>query len=388
MRVEQKPIYLDYAAATPLDERVLAIMRPYMAEQYFNPSSPYLAAKQVKQSIGEARDKLARCIGAKSSEIIMTAGATESINLAIWGVMSHHREAIVVATAIEHPAVLESIKRHSHQVISVLPTGLVDFEQLRAAISDETVLVSVGYVNNELGTVQPIREIAALVADIRTDRLKKGNATPIYLHTDASQAAGYLDLNTSRLGVDMMSLNAAKCYGPKQTGLLWVKSTVTLEPLIVGGGQERNVRSGTESPASIIGFAEALAIVEAERKQHSEHVRLLRDRLQHIITAAIPETIVNGHRKRRSPNHLHLAWPGADAERILFALDERGVMVATGSACAANKGTRSHVLTAIGMDPTLADGSIRITLGRPTSEMDISRAATEIIEVVRREMSR
>lgn len=381
-------IYLDYAAATPLDERVFAVMRPFLNEQFYNPSSPYSAAKSVKRSVAEAKEILGRAIGAKPSEIIMTAGATESINLAIWGIASAHKNAHVVTTSIEHAAVLESAKRYDHTRIPVQPTGLIDVDKLKKAITEKTVLISVGYVNNELGTVQPLKDVAAVVRQIREQRLADGSITPLYLHSDASQAAGYLDLSTARLGVDLLTLNAAKCYGPKQTGLLWVKSGIRLNPMIVGGGQEYSLRSGTESPANIIGFAAALQMAECKRKDRSEQVRLLRDGMQRQIVEALPHTVVNGHPKRRSPNHLHLAWLGIDGERVLYALDQRGVMVATGSACAANKGTRSHVLTAIGMDAALADGSIRITLGKDTTEDDVIYATRTIIEVVKRELSR
>lgn len=388
MGQNQKIIYLDYAAATPLDERVFAVMRPFLTDQFYNPSSPYMAAKNVRNALNEAKDSLARVIGAKSSEIIMTAGATESINLAIRGVASKFADAHVVTTAVEHPAVLESVKKHAHSIAAVQSTGLVDVVALKAAINDDTVLVSVGYVNNELGTVQPLKDIAVLIREVRAERLRKGSTRPVYLHSDASQAAGYFDLNVARLGIDMLTLNAAKCYGPKQTGLLWAKAGIQLEPLIVGGGQERNLRSGTESPANVVGFAEALRLVEEARKNHIDEVRHYRDDLQKKIINALPETVVNGSVKKRAPNHLHIAWPGVDAERVLFALDGAGILVATGSACAANKGTRSHVLTAVGMPPETADGSIRITLGRFTSRKDIDEAADKIVETVKKELAR
>lgn len=388
MNLDPRTVYLDYAAATPLDERVFRSMEPYLREQFYNPSSSYTAARNIKNALAEAKDSIGRSIGAKSSEIIMTAGATESINLAVWGVASGDNNNHVVTTSIEHPAVLEAVRRHSHTIVGVQTTGLVDVTEVEKSITEQTILVSVGYVNNELGTMQPIKEIAAMIADLRTSRLKCGNTHPIYLHTDASQAAGLLDIQTARLKIDMMSLNGAKCYGPKQAGLLWVKPGINLRPLIVGGGQERNLRSGTESPANIVGFAKALTLAEKSRKTESERLRKLRDGLQQSIIDALPMTVINGHLRRRSPNYLHMAWPGVDGERILYALDERGVMVATGSACAANKGTRSHVLTAIGMNPDLADGSIRITLGKNTTNEDIDYARYHILEVVKKELSR
>lgn len=387
--MSHKPtVYFDYAAATPLDERVFAAMEPFFASDFYNPSSPYLAAKRVKSAIAQAKGQLGRCIGAKPTEIIMTAGATESINLAIWGILSRFPDAEVVTTAIEHPAVLEAAKRHKHHILPVLPSGLLQVDSLRLAITDQTVLVSVGYVNNELGTVQPLKQVAQLLQQVRQDRLKQGNTLPLYLHSDASQAAGYFELHVSRLGVDLLTLNAAKCYGPKQTGLLWVKPGVKLSPLIVGGGQEQNLRSGTESPANVIGFATALQLAETNRKEEAQRVQNLRDNLQKAICDNVAGTLVNGSAKRRSPNHLHLAWPGIDAERVLYALDDMGVMVATGSACAANKGTRSHVLTAVGMSPEVADGSIRITLGTPTTADDVTYGAEAIVKVIKKELAR
>jgi cysteine desulfurase len=381
-------VYLDYAAATPLDERVFDAMRPFLADDFYNPSSPYLAATKVKQAVREARHTLASTIGAKTDEIVTTAGATESVNLAIRGVMAKHPGKYVVTCAIEHPAVLESARLFNHTIIPVQPTGLVDTTELKAVIGSDTVLVSIGYANSELGTVQPMHEIAKVVQEIRETRLKNGNDTPLYLHTDASQAAGYLDINTARLGADLVTLNAAKCYGPKQVGLLWIRPNILLEPVIVGGGQERALRSGTENVAGIVGFAEALKIAEDNRKDEVQHISSLRDQLQKRITGTLPSTIVNGHQKRRLPGHLNIAWKNVDAERVLYALDMRGIMVATGSACAANKGTRSHVLEAIGLDPAVADGSLRITLGRLTSGDDVAYAADCIIEVVNKELAK
>jgi cysteine desulfurase len=384
----ERTVYLDYAAATPLDERVFRAMQPYLTEQFYNPSSPYMAGTRVKQAVREARHSLATTIGAKTDEIVITAGATESVNLAIRGVMDTHPSKHVVTCSSEHPAVLEAVRLYDHTITDVESTGLVNLLELKKAITDDTVLVSIGYANSELGTVQPLRDIAKLLDGIRAARLQSDNDTPLLLHTDASQAAGYLDIHTSRIGADLVTLNAAKCYGPKQVGLLWVHPSVSLKPLIMGGGQERSLRSGTENTAGIVGFAEALNIAEAHRKSETERLSGLRDELQRKILEALPGTVVNGHQKRRLPGHLNVAWENIDAERVLYALDMRGVMVATGSACAANKGTRSHVLEAIGLTPEIADGSLRITLGRQTNETDVAYAADCIIEIVNKELSK
>lgn len=380
-------IYLDYAAATPLDERVFAVMQPYFAEKFYNPSAVYQSARMVRTDIEAARHRLAMAIGAKPTEVIITAGATESINLAVHGVMRHYGGRLIT-TPIEHQAVLGAAAHYEPVMAPVDGRGAIDVEQLQALIDDETTLLSIGYANNELGTVQPLRVIAGLIQSVREDRRRRGVMRPIYLHTDASQAAGLLDVSVSRLGVDLMTLNAAKCYGPKQVGLLAVRPEVRLASLIDGGGQERGLRAGTENAAGIVGFAEALSLAVTLRKEESYRLSQLRDRLRRRLESAIDGVVINGHAKKQLPNFLHLSVPDLDGERAVFALDQRGVMVATGSACAANKGTRSHVLTAIGMEPALADGSLRLTLGRSTIEAEIDAAADLVIDVVRQELGR
>ncbi|MDR1969743.1 MAG: cysteine desulfurase [Candidatus Nomurabacteria bacterium] len=383
-------IYLDYAAATPIDKKVLAAMQPYLADKFFNPSAAYLAAREVRADYEAARHTLAQMIGARPTEIILTAGATESINLALscidTGPVGKEK---IITTAIEHPAVLETAKAKGAKLLPVDNRGRVSLDELKKAISDETLLVSIGYANNEIGTTQPIKEIAEIVREVREERAKRGLKTPLVFHTDASQAAGYLDLNVARLGVDMMTLNAGKCYGPKQVGLLYLRTGVELQPLIRGGGQEMNLRSGTENIAGAIGFAKALEIAEKKRKTEIERLQNLRDDLEKrlLATFARPGLAmkVNGHPKYRLPNILNFSISGLDGERAIFALDERGVCVSTGSACAANKGARSRVLTAIGLTPEQADGSIRISLGRGTTKQQIEELKPIIEQVIKNE---
>jgi cysteine desulfurase len=381
--VNQDSIYLDHAAATPIDERVLSEMLPYMTERFYNPSSPYAPAVEVRRDYEAAKARIGACIGAKGDEIIITAGATESINLAFGG-----REGHVVTSAIEHHAVLEAAKRHDATIVNVRPDGIVEPEAIRRAIRPDTWLVSIGLANHEIGTVQRLREISEVIRAERTRRLEAGEDTPIYFHTDASQGVGQIDVNVARLGVDMATFNAAKIYGPKQVGLLWMASHVRLAPLVVGGGQERGLRSGTENVAGTIGFARALELVSEHRNSEARRLASLRDVLQQKLLVAFPDAVVSGSIKRRLAGHLHIAFPGVDAERVVFGLEMRGVLVATGSACAANKGTRSHVLTAIGMDDDSADGSLRLTLGRLSDEMSTARAADHIIAVVSAEYAR
>lgn len=375
-------IYLDHAAATPLDERVLAAMQPYFAERFFNPSSPYLPAVEVRRDYEAAKATIAHVIGAKPDELVMTAGATESINLAFSG------EGHVVVAAIEHHAVLAAARRRPHTIVASDERGQVSSEVIMQAITPETTLVSVALANNELGTIQPIVAIAEVVAAERRRRQEVGEATPLYLHSDASQGLGQLDISVARFGIDMLTLNAAKIYGPKQVGLLWVSTQVELTPQIVGGGQERGLRSGTENVAGVIGFAKAIELADQHRTGEVRRLEALRDRLQRQLVDAFPGAVFSGHQRKRLASHLHVSFPGIDGERLVFLLEAKHVLVATGSACAANKGTRSHVLVAIGMPEDVIDGSLRLSLGRLTDEASIDTAAEEIITAVKSEQER
>lgn len=376
-------IYLDHAAATPLDPGVLAAMTPYFSEQFYNPSSPYAPAVTVRRDYEAAKAKIAGVLGAQAGELTMTAGATESINLAFSGRVGH-----IVTTTIEHQAVLAAAARGEHTLVEVDASGRVDPQAIKDAIRPDTWLVSIGLANNEIGTVQPLAKVAEIVRTVRTERLEQGNTTPLYIHSDASQGVGQVDVNVARLGVDMLTLNAAKIYGPKQVGLLYAARSVELTPQIVGGGQEQGRRSGTENVAGVIGMAVALQHADALRKTESHRLAGLRDELQERLMAAFPDAVVSGHAKHRLAGHLHISFPGIDAERLVFGLESRGVLVATGSACAANKGTRSHVLTAIGLAAEVADGSLRMTLGKSTDEAAIHEAALSVIDVVNTEIAR
>lgn len=381
--MDTEVIYLDHAAATPVSEPVFAAMQPYFFHLFYNPSSPYAPALAVRRDYEAAKALLASTIGARPDELVVTAGATESINLAFNSIGGH-----IITANIEHHAVLEAARRHDHTIVPADKRGLVSAEVIKKAIQPTTRLVSIAAANNELGTVQPLRDIATIVKAERERRLSAGDTTPIYLHSDASQGAGQLDLHVSRLGVDLLTLNAGKVYGPKQVAILWAHAQVVLHPQIVGGGQERGLRSGTENVAGMIGFGKAMELAEKHRKGETQRLQHLRDSLQKALTSAFPEAIISGHEKRCLAGHLHISFPGIDAERLVFALEMRGVLVATGSACAANKGTRSHVLTAIGLAPEIADGSLRLTLGRLSTEANIKKAGEIIVEEVRREKAR
>lgn len=383
MSTNHEIIYLDHAAATPMDQRVVTAMQPYFSVDFYNPSSPYAPAIKVRREYEAAKQALAQTLGATADELVMTAGATESINLAFGSVSGH-----VIVPSIEHHAVLAAAKQHDHTIIDSDNHGRVTAASVKQALRPDTTLVSVALANNELGTIQPLRDIAQLIKDERAKRLAAGNRTPLYLHSDASQGVGLLDVNVARLGIDMLTINAAKVYGPKQMGLLWADRHIVLQPQVVGGGQERGYRSGTENVAGTIGFAVAMTLADKHRKQETERVGSLRDLLEKRLTDAFSTAVISGHKKHRLPGHLHISWPGIDAERLVFGLENQGVLVATGSACAANKGTRSHVLTAIGLDEATADGSLRLSLGALSTSENCDRAAVVIIEVVRKEMER
>lgn len=381
-------IYLDYAAATPIDEKVLDAMQPYFVEKFYNPSAVYEQAREVRADYEDAKHTIASLIGAKPAEIIITAGATESINLAFN--VPRVKKSKILISAIEHKAVIASATRESIftriGMIKVDKHGRLDFADLKKQLSDETILISVGYGNNEIGTVQDIKQVAEIVAKVREGRISRGIKTPLYLHTDASQAVGALDINVARLGVDMMTLSAGKCYGPKQVGLLYVRGGIKLEPLIVGGGQEGALRSGTENVAGVVGFAKAIEIAEKKRKNEVKRLWEIRKKFINFLKSEIPNIVVNGHPKHCLPGLISISIPGLDAERVVYALDQIGIQVATGAACDANRHNRSQVLSAIGLTNDLADGSIRISMGRSTTEQQIEELKPILVDIIKEQL--
>ncbi len=364
-------IYLDFAAATPVASEVLAAMAPFWSEDFYNPSASYLAARGVRETLESARASVASVLGAKSSEVIFTAGATEANNLAIHGVMRQFPGANCVVSAIEHESVLAPANECDCRLATVATDGRIDLAKLAELIDKNTALVAVMYANNEIGTIQPLKEVAKLVTKERTARAASGNKLPIYLLTDAAQAANYLDLHVSRLGVDLMSLNGGKIYGPKQSGCLFVKTGVKLLPLISGGGQENNLRSGTENVAASVGLAKALELAQEVRASESKRLAELQNYFFSQLAKLIPDASVNGSLKHRLPNNLHITLPGQDNERLIFALDAAGIMVAAGSACSASGEESSHVLTAIGLGDASARASLRLTMGRTTTKAQL-----------------
>ena len=364
-------IYLDHAAATPVDPRVLKAMGPYFADNFYNPSATYLAALEVRKGLEAARSTVGHWLGVRASEIIFTAGGTEANNLAIHGVMRRFPRGNIVISALEHESVLVPAREYDCREVAVQADGRLDLDDLRDKIDDQTVLVSIMYANNEVGTVQPIREVAKILAEKRAQRGVK--AQPLLLHTDACQAANYLDLHVARLGVDLMTINGGKIYGPKQSGVLYVKAGTVLDPLIQGGGQERGLRSGTENVAGAVGLATALELVQHDRHSEVERLKALQQQFIKLVAEQLPAAVINGSQKYRLPNNIHLTLPGEDNERLLIQLDEAGILAAAGSACSASDEEPSHVLRALGLSDRDAQASLRFTMGRGTTMTDIKR---------------
>lgn len=377
-----KTIYLDHAAATPLDPAVNIVMKPYLTERFYNPSAVYLAARDVAKDLTAARSQVAQTIGSRPVEVTFTAGGTEANNLAISGVLRKYTGSKVVVSAIEHDSVLRTAEQYDHAVAPVTERGVVGINHLRGLVDDATVLVSVMYANNEIGTIQPITDVARLVGDIRADRKRRGITLPIFVHTDAAQAGNYLDIHVSRLGVDMMTLNGGKIYGPKQSGALYVRAGIQLEPLIYGGGQEHGLRSGTENVAGAIGFAKALQMAQETRHEETKRLKELQEYFFHRIAASIPSATINGWLKKRLPNNVHITIPGQDNERLLFGLDTEGIQAAAGSACSASSETPSHVLLACAVSEAAARSSLRFTMGRSTTKADIDKTARALIKLL------
>ena len=369
-------IYLDHAATTPLDPRVRHAMEPYLDGVFGNPSSLHWAGRQAHDAVEAGRGEVAALLGARPAEIVFTASGTESDNLAVLGALGAMQDPRhVITSAFEHPAVLEPCRFLERQGVEVtyLPVsaeGIVAPEALAAALRPTTRLVSVMAANNVVGTVQPTAELAALAHEAGA-----------LFHTDAVQAAGKLPLNVGRSPVDLLSLSAHKLHGPKGIGALYVRPGVELSPIVYGGGQERGLRSATENVAAIVGLGQAALLARAEMGEESARLVGLRERVLAAVTGEIDNAYLIGHPYQRLPGYLCFGFSGqeADAIRLLFALDDAGIAVSSGSACSAhNAGEPSYVLTAMGFDTIRARGSLRISMGRFTSDDDIDQLLTAL----------
>ena len=379
-------IYLDHAATTPMRAEVLEAMMPYFSRTFANPSSLYGAAQDARIAIDKARDTVSMILGSRKSEIVFTSGGTESDNTAIKGAAFALQQTgnHIITTAVEHHAVLHAC----HQLeqfgfkISYLPVdkyGMVDPTDVDRLITDQTVLVSVMLANNEVGTIQPVAEISRIIKEHEQTM----NRT-IMFHSDAVQGAGFLDLNVNQLGVDLLSLSSHKIYGPKGAGILYIRHRKPFTPQQVGGGQERDRRSGTEDVAGIVGTAMALSLAETERLNTTDHCLFLRDILIEGISRNVPNSYLNGHPEKRLPNNVNFSFKGVEAEPVLVGLDLSGIAASSGSACTSASLEPSHVLLAMGQDVQFARSSLRITLGRDNTEMEIHKFLETLPPLVQR----
>lgn len=369
-------IYLDNAASTAVAKPVIDEMIPYLGEQYGNPSSIHRFGRLASRAVRRARRDVASLIGAEPSEILLTSGGTESNNTALHGIVGSANGRHVITSSVEHDAVLEPCKRlERHGVrVTYLPVdrhGLVCPDRLRSAISDDTCLVSIMLANNEVGTIQPIREISGIC---------RKNGIP--LHTDAVQAVGKCPVNVRELGVDLMSVSSHKINGPKGVGALFVKAGTRLDPLVLGGGQERGMRSGTENVAGIVGFGKACSMCRENLAENIRHFEKLRQRLVSGIVSGVPLSSCNGHPESRIPNNVHLTFLGVGGEDLIIKLDEYGIAASTGSACSVNTQKASHVLQAMGFSHEQISGSLRLTLGTDNTEEEIDQAIVIIKKAV------
>ena len=371
-------IYLDYNATTPTDERVLKKMMPYLKDIYSNPSSVYRFAQESKRAVEEARRNLAALLNAEDSEIVFTSGGTESDNTAIKGITLAKKDKgrHIITSKIEHHTVLHVCSAIEEQGVEVTYLGVneygrISLEELEESIRKDTILVSIMYANNEVGTIQPIKEIAALCKS-------KG----VCFHSDAAQAVGKVNVDTKALGLDLLSLSGHKFYGPKGVGALYVKKGVKFTPLLHGGGHEQGRRSGTENVAGIVGLGEAARLAKIEIEDEAKRIKLLRDKLEEGILKSIPEVKVNGDPDNRMFNTINVCIKHIEGEGILINLDFEGICASSGSACTSGSLEPSHVLLAMGISHEIAHGSLRMSLGKYTSDKDIAQVLAVLPPIV------
>ena len=375
-----KLIYLDYNATTPTDPRVLEEMLPYFNTHYYNPSSLYKSARDCRKAIEQARIKVASLLGAEPSEIIFTAGGTEANNLAIKGVAfaNKNKGNHIITSKIEHPAVLNPCRWLEQQgfkvtYLGVDKYGVLDLDELKNSITQETILITIMHANNEVGTIQPIREISELA-----------HSREVYVHTDAVQTVGKLPIQVKELGIDLLSLSGHKFYGPKGIGALYIKKGTLLDPLIHGGHHEKNKRAGTENVSGIIGLGKACEIAEAEMHPEEKKIKYLREKLYNGIKNKVSDTMLTGHPERRLTGTLSLCVSGVEGESMLLELDAKGICASSGSACTSASLEPSHVLSAMGIPPEIAHSSLRFSLGRQNTEDEINYVMEVFPEIVAR----
>jgi cysteine desulfurase len=366
--------YLDHAASTPMRREAIDAMLPFLDQQFANPNGSHRFARQARAALDDAREVVADVIGCRPGEVVFTGGGTEADNTAVLGVISL-RGGVAVCSAAEHHAVLHAVEQVKGTVVGVEPNGHIDLDALATAVDDRTTLVSVMAVNNEVGTITDIAAVAEVV--------RRGSSAAS-LHTDAVQGACWLDLRAVMPHVDLMALSAHKFGGPKGIGVLVVRQGTELHPLLVGGGQERERRSGTQNVAGAVAMAEALRLADAERAAELVRIAALRDRMVDLIVAALPDVRETVDRAHKVAGSAHLCIADIENEALLFLLDEGGVCASAASACAAGAMEPSHVLAAMGVERQWSNGAVRLSLGRTTTDADVDRAVEVVTAAVRR----
>ena len=384
-----KKIYLDYAATTPTDEEVLNEMMPYFSQKFGNPSSIHQFGQEAAEAIDKARKQVADFLGCSSSEIIFTSGATESNNMTIKGIIktSDIKSIHIITSSIEHHCVLNSCKAAEKEgsevtYLKVNKEGLVNLEDIKKAIKENTILISIMYANNEVGTIEPIAEIGEMLKKINSER-EKNKLPKIYFHTDAVQAVNYLDCNVDNLGVDLLSISGHKIYGPKGVGALYVRQGTKIKSIQQGGEQEYNLRAGTHNVPGIVGLGKTISLVSKNRKK-IEEIKKLRDYFIAEILKNIPDTRLNGSKEFRLPHNANISFKGIEGESLLIMLDQEGIAVSTGSACSSPSLEPSHVLMAMGISPELSHSSIRFTLGKDATKENIDFVLKVLVEKVKK----
>ncbi len=408
LKKSKKVIYLDHAATTAVDPKVLKAMQPYWSREFGNPSSLYKAGNDGKEAITQARKTIADILSCSPQEIIFTGGGTESINLAIFGIarqyeLQHKKKGHLITSTIEHHAVLHSLQALQEEgwKVDYAPVdseGFVKLDALKKLVRPDTILVSIMYANNEVGSIQPITEIGKWISGLNKARAAAKLAR-IYFHTDACQAAGSLPLSVADLHVDLLSLNASKIYGPKGIGLLYIKSGTPIRPIIFGGGQERNLRSGTENVPAIVGLGTALALAQKNKEKENTRLELLRNYIDDRLSKKVkgysingPKLAITSARKhypinkslQRLPNNVNISFTGVEGEALMLYLDAHNIQVSTGSACTTTSLDPSHVLEAIGIPRSEAYNAIRLTMGKATTKADLDYVIEVITQLVKK----
>jgi cysteine desulfurase len=380
-----KRIYLDFAATTPLDSRVLEAMKPYLRDIFGNPSSLHYFGQEARLAVESARLKVADLIGAQPEEIVFTSGGTESNNFALKGVAYTYRQKgkRIITTAIEHHAVLNPCRFLASQGYEVIylksdQNGIVSTEELKRVLNDETILVSIMQANNEMGAIQPIKQLAEII------KIFRGNKNYPLFHVDAVQTVGHLPVNVKDLGVDFLSLSAHKFYGPKGVGALYIRDGIKIEPLLHGGEQERGQRASTENVSGIVGLGRAAELAKKEMEAERKKLIELRDYFIKEVMKKIKNVTLVGHPTQRLPNNINLSFKGVEGEGMLLSLDLVGVAVSTGSACSSNSLEPSHVVLAMGLGHEVAHSSLRFSLGRSTSKADLDYTINQLIKIIER----